>query len=100
MTRPTKENINNVAVLLGIILSIFAILGAGYAVAAYPHRLDTLERNTVPELRAELKRDLQRTQAEVDLLRSVQTANRELLLRIDERIQRLQLDVGELKRRQ
>lgn len=88
MPPSTKTTLTNASLLLTIVLAVLSIMGVGYVVAAYPYRLGALENHTVPALRAE-----------VESLRTSQTANRELLLRIDERIQQVQRDVGDLKRR-
>lgn len=86
MTIPAQRNIQTAAALAGLALGAISLVSVAYAALQYPYRLEQLENVVIPEIRSvqkELKRDIS-----LDRARALET--RELLLRIDERLQALQ----------
>lgn len=76
MTAQTKRTLE---VAISVVVAIVALSGALKAWVLLPSQVRTLESKTVPALERDVRE-----------LRANLTQNRELLLRIDERLQQLQ----------
>lgn len=72
--------------LLALALAAGSACALGFAAMSYPYRLDTLEKVTVPNVR----NSVIELRAEVTADRHANLANRELLIRIEERIVEMQ----------
>lgn len=90
MTAQARNNIQTLAALGGLCLGALSLGSVAYAAFRYPFRLEQLEQVVVPQIQAqqqEIKRDLA-----ADRVRASET--RDLLLRIDERLQQVQRELS------
>lgn len=91
MTATTQKNIHATAALVGLFLSCLIAATMVYAAMRYPFRIEQMETVTIPEIKArqlEIRREMA-----TDRIRASET--RDLLLRIDERLQQVQRELRE-----
>lgn len=91
MTNQNRINLQFAALVLSVVMGASSLLGVAYSLMSYPYRIDTLERVTIPEIKAvqqELRREMATDRANA-------AASRELLLRIDERLAAVQRKLEE-----
>jgi hypothetical protein len=86
MTNQNRINLQVVALVLSLLLGAGSAVGLIYTAMSYPYRLEQLERVTIPEIRAAQKE----MRAEMAQDRSEARAQREILIRIDERLAEVQ----------
>jgi hypothetical protein len=86
MPEATRAQVSTATSLLALILAAGSACALGFAAMSYPYRLDTLEKVTVPHI----KHSVSELRAEVTADRRDNLANRELLIRIEERLVEMQ----------
>jgi hypothetical protein len=86
MPEATRAQVSTATSLLALILAAGSACALGFAAMSYPYRLDTLEKVTVPQI----KHSVSELRAEVTADRRDNLANRELLIRIEERLVEMQ----------